>query len=244
MKNIFSIRSQWKILLLSSQSIVVIFFILSLAGCSGFSDRERISEDDTVSREKYEQLKQKYEQLSYQLSEIPHEGEVLVSYDEDQMEAQEASTSSQLAETVDVFAQTQAPAQTSRPSSSRPVVQAGQVQHNYDDVDVDDLVTRLRKAVNDIDQQRYDAAMSELRSLESAPIRQISARARFYIGELFFAQEEYDLAMQAFEDILKRDAFSGLVIKTLNRLITCSENLDLQSKREQYHSLLHDFFES
>lgn len=116
--------------------------------------------------------------------------------------------------------------------------------HHYDDTDVEDLVLRLQGAIEEINAQKYDSAMLELRRLEASSIRQISVRARFYMGEVLFLQGEYDLAMQAFEGILKRDAFSGLVLKTLDRLITCSDELGLEGKRNQYYSLLHDFFES
>ena len=63
------------------------------------------------------------------------------------------------------------------------------------------------------------------------------------MGEILFSQGEYDLSLQIFEEILERHAFSGLVIKTLGRLIVCSEKLKLVGKQEKYYSILHDFFE-
>jgi hypothetical protein len=61
---------------------------------------------------------------------------------------------------------------------------------------------------------------------------------------MLFRQGEFDLSMQVFEEIITKYAFSGVVIKTLGRLIVCSERLKLAKKREQYFSILHDFFES
>ena len=49
--------------------------------------------------------------------------------------------------------------------------------------------------------------------------------------------------MQVYEEILQKDAFSGLVLKTLGRLVVCSTKLKLKKKEEQYYSVLHDFFE-
>ena len=235
-------------------SVICVFTLFS---CGGISERERISDDpipsgDYVSRAQYEELRQKYEQLEMQISQRPQ-----VSKTE-----QKQKELSSLAETVDVFSQAEsqpqpqprqdqlrdvvapAVAATSTVASSRPSIHSGEMIHNYNDIDVDGLVERLRNAIEMTQREEYSRALSELRSLERAPIRQISARARFYIGELFFRQREYDLAMQAYEEVLRRDAFSGLVLSTLGRLIVCSENLNLESKKEQYHSLLHDFFEA
>ena len=73
-------------------------------------------------------------------------------------------------------------------------------------------------------------------------LRQIRVHAKFYIGEILFRQQEYDLAMQVFEEILDKDAFSGIVLKTLGRLVTCSKKLKLKKKKDRYYSMLHDFF--
>ena len=39
-------------------------------------------------------------------------------------------------------------------------------------------------------------------------------------------------------------AFSGVIIKTLGRLITCAEKLKLSKKKDVYFSILHDFFDA
>jgi len=50
--------------------------------------------------------------------------------------------------------------------------------------------------------------------------------------------------MQIFEEIITRDAYSGMVVKTLGRLIVCSEKLGLKAKKDKYFSVMHDFFEA
>ena len=82
-----------------------------------------------------------------------------------------------------------------------------------------------------------------MRPLEKSPVKQLMVWSKYLIGEILFKQNEFDLAMQVFEEIINKHAFSGLVIKSLGRLIVCSEKLKLTKKKEQYYSLLHDFFE-
>ena len=92
-------------------------------------------------------------------------------------------------------------------------------------------------------EKQYDKASLELKKIEKSTIRQIRVHARFLSGEIMFESGEYDLAMQIYEDILKNNAFSGLVVKSLQRLVVCSEKLKLKEKRERYHSLLNNTFE-
>ena len=93
-------------------------------------------------------------------------------------------------------------------------------------------------------QNQYDKASLELKKIDQSTVRQIRVHARFLSGEIMFQSREYDLAMQIYEEILKNSAFSGLVIKALERLIVCSEKLKLEKKRIQYESLLRNTFES
>lgn len=92
--------------------------------------------------------------------------------------------------------------------------------------------------------KRYDQALELLTPLKHSSDRQIQVRAKFLKGEILFQQEEYDLAMQVFEDLIAKYAFSGVILKALNRLVTCAEKLALPKKKRRYHSILYDFFES
>ena len=127
-----------------------------------------------------------------------------------------------LAETVDVF--------------SPPLVQGKMAIQEELDV--------YEKAKKFLQEKQYDKASLEIKKIEKSPVRQIRVHAHFLSGEIMFESGEYDLAMQIYENILKNSAFSGLVIKSLQRLIICSEKLKLEEKRLRYHSLLHNTFES
>ena len=91
---------------------------------------------------------------------------------------------------------------------------------------------------------KFDNALAILKDLETSKEKQIVVRAKLALGDLLFKQGEFDLAMQAYEDIIKNYAFSGLVVKALGKLIACSEKLKQPEKQAKYYSLLHDFFDA
>jgi TolA-binding protein len=107
---------------------------------------------------------------------------------------------------------------------------------------VESQIAQLRKGIQLFSIQRHNDAQKLFKQLQSSPVDQIRVRAKFMEGEILFNQEEYDLSMQIYNDVIKRHAFSGYALKSLQRLITCSEKMKLAGKREQYHSLLYDFF--
>lgn len=68
-------------------------------------------------------------------------------------------------------------------------------------------------------------------------------RAKLQIGELLMKQNQYDLALQSFEDIIQKYAQSGVVIDALRNAAICGDKLGLANKRDQYSSMLKDVFE-
>ena len=117
---------------------------------------------------------------------------------------------------------------------------------NLSDEDVKILendILELRKAQAFLEQGERREGMRILTNLQQSSYRQVQVRAQFLIGENFFNQKEFDLALQAYEEIIHRSAFSGLVIRALGRLVTCAEKLGIDNKKDQYYSMLNDFFE-
>ena len=55
---------------------------------------------------------------------------------------------------------------------------------------------------------------------------------------------QYDLALQVFEDIINKNAHSGVVLGALKHAQLCAEKLGIQNKKDQYTSMLVDVFES
>lgn len=232
---------------------LALFVALSIAGCGMLdkrtqTDKKAQSDDQqAVSYEQHELLKQKYEELAKRYSLLQQELEssensrpnILNDLNETKDQTNDPKTED-LAETVDVFATQQKKRETkSRPVSSRPRITSEDIDPDL----IEEQIQMIRKIEALVGQNRFNDALNEIKKIEDSPIRQINVRAKFNLGEVLFAQEQYDLAMQIYEEIIKEDAFSGVVIKTLGRLIVCSENLKLDKKRDTYYSILHDFFE-
>ena len=89
---------------------------------------------------------------------------------------------------------------------------------------------------------KHKQAMELFHQLEGSPHAQMQVRAKFQVGELFYSQGEFDLALQVYEEIVGSYAFSGIVIKTLQRLVDCTQKLNLSEKKDRYHSMLSNVF--
>jgi tetratricopeptide (TPR) repeat protein len=143
-----------------------------------------------------------------------------------------------LAETVDVFGRNGV--------VSKDVLEVGTPPEkpSMSDKEIENQLLQLQKANKLVKENKVDSALILLKELEESSNRHIRVRAKYYLAEMLFRQNEYDLALQMYEEIVHKYAFSGLVINSLGRLIVCSEKLKLSKKQERYYSILHDFFES
>lgn len=216
--------------------LVSIFF---LSSCSLFSNRGLVSGDQTVSKEQYDELLTKYQEL---LKERRASNEVVetttpattedagVTPDELAKKIGQA----ELAETVDIF----------HPEKKAVTTETAQTQEStpYQNNLANELLT-LKKATIAMENNEFKKSLGFINELEGTRSIQVKVRAKFLVGELLYRQQEFDLAMQAFEEIINNHAFSGVVIKTLGRLVVCSEKLKLVKKRDHYFSLLHDVFQ-
>jgi tetratricopeptide (TPR) repeat protein len=110
--------------------------------------------------------------------------------------------------------------------------------------DIDEQITRLREVQSLVKVNKFEAALTTLKELENSNEKEIVVRAKMMLGDLLFNQGEYDLASQVYDEVIKKYAFSGYVIKALGRLVACSEKLKQPEKQAKYYSLLHDFFEA
>lgn len=234
---------------------LAVIFMLSLNSCAWLQSRQSLFGNDedkspksetaaSVPKEQYDQLLQKYEALQtrYQTDEAQVASQAMPEAmdgpgaNQAILGALENANQGDLAETVDVFA-AQNNAQT---SASSTVVGSD----DYSSVDVEAQIRNLQLADKLVSQNKFDESLNLLKPLERSPVRQVRVRARYLVGESLFKQGDYDLSMQIFEEIIQKEAFSGMVLKALGRLIVCSEKLNLEKKKERYYSLLHDFFES
>lgn len=86
-------------------------------------------------------------------------------------------------------------------------------------------------------------AMKSFQELASSAVPAIRARAQLQMGEVLMQQGEFDLALQAFEGVISRMSYSGVVLDALRNAAVCSEKLGQTQKKTQYLSLLKDVFQ-
>ena len=97
---------------------------------------------------------------------------------------------------------------------------------------IKDQMALLRKGTKFLNQNDHVQALELAKGLERSKNRQIQAKASLLKGEVLFKQEQYDLAMQIFEDLIGQYAFSGVTLTALKRLIICTEKLNLTKKKQ------------
>lgn len=230
----------------------------SLTSCSWVTSRRSLFGDDkqeasgetakvSVPKAQYDALAQKYEALlkerrmdqvqGSQADQMMNQMESDAPPSDVVDQLSKVKNSSELAETVDVFQQAK------KANGGAQGFQKPMSTGEIDSALIEDHISKVRKAEKLVAENKYDASINMIKELEKSPVRQVVVRAKFLMGEILFGQGEYDLALQVFEEILENHAFSGLVIKTLGRLIVCSDKLKLAGKQEKYYSILHDFFE-
>ena len=125
-----------------------------------------------------------------------------------------------------------------------PVPTSMGVQHVNNTDDIDEQIGKLREVQELVKVNKFDNGLAILKELENSKEKQIVVRAKMMLGDLLFNQGEYDLASQVYEEVIKKYAFSGLVLKALGKLVVCGEKLKQPEKQAKYYSLLHDFFEA
>lgn len=142
-------------------------------------------------------------------------------------------------QTVDIFADDKkvAPRIETNVAASAPVI-----SRELDYQTASRLVQKYQEGVELVGKGQTDQALKIFQELERSPMEQIRVRAKYQIAEMLFAQKEYDMAMQVYEDILQTHAFSGVVIKALKKLVICSKELNLNDKANTYNSFLVDIF--
>ncbi len=224
------------------QTFPIIAILLLATSCSWYRDLERsLVEDDekqarktqaksrTVPREQYDQLLVKYEELSKKY-EAAKEGKPQQSLvDELQNSENFARTSPNVdTETVNL-----------NPGDT--VVVTSDAVNVPGDLESQLALYRRGLAMKASNPGEATKIFQEL-ELKGAPA--VKVRAKLEIGELLLARQQYDLALQVFEDIITKGAHSGIVLDALKYAEVCADKLGLASKKEQYHSMLNDVFEA
>ena len=217
-------------------SLLPLALLTTLSSCSWYRDFERsIVKDDgtassqTISRAQYDQLLLKYEELSKKYEELkerpPGSQDTLVNELQRTQSENFANTPSNV-ETVDVFKSTESK------SSSAPVEVPD---------DVEAQLNLYRKGIALIDSNQGEATKI-FQELESKAIGPVKVRAKYQIGNMLLKRGQHDLALQVFEDIISQNADSGVVLDALDGAVIASEKLGMNSKKDQYASMINDVF--
>ena len=216
--------------------IAISAILILTSSCSWYRDLERsLVEDDqrqtrhsrSVSRKQYDQLLVKYEELSKKyeaLKEGKPESSSLV--DELQKGPQMGDS-----ETVDVFNQQGA----GTVGAAAPLASVPK--------DTESQLALYRRGLA-LKSSNVGEATKVFQQLENEGLPTIKVRAKYQIGEMLMQKQQYDLALQVFEDIIQNHAHSGVVLDSLKSAISCSDKLGVASKKEQYASILNDVFEA
>jgi len=219
-------------------ALIPMFALLVLNSCSWYRDVERsLVEDDekkakqsrSVSRSQYDQLLVKYEELSKKyeaLKENPNKGQSSLVDELQKTSSENFAQTTPNAETVDAFPNQQ-------------VVVASEDLPS----DLESQLLIFKKGVG-LKESNPGEATKIFQQLETAGTPAIRVRAKLQIGELLYGKGQYDLALQVFEDIINKNAHSGVVLDALKYAVNCSDRLGIQNKKEQYASMLNDVFEA
>ncbi|HXH32269.1 MAG TPA: hypothetical protein VNJ01_15825 [Bacteriovoracaceae bacterium] len=199
----------------------------------GADEKDQVT-DKPVSRGQYNQLLVKYEQLSQKYEELKENPNANKSSLVDELEKTQtenfANTSSDApTETVDVFG-----AATEIPASTK-VIEVPS--------DLESQLGLYRRGLA-LQSSNPGEATKIFQRLEIQGAPAVRVRAKFQVGELLFQKEQYDIALQVYEDIITGGAHSGVVLDALRRAVTCAAKLNIPNKKDQYSSMLNDVFET
>ena len=224
------------------QTFPIAAILLLATSCSWYRDLERslVADDEkqmkknqsrsrAVPREQYDQLLVKYEELSKKYEALK-EGKPQKSLVDELQETQ-----------TENFARTSPNVDTETVSLLPNDPAAGPVNLGGSG-NLDSQLALYRKGVS-LKISNPGEATKIFQDLESRAEPAVAVRAKYQIGELLLSRQQYDLALQVFEDIITKHAHSSVVIDSLKYAEICADKLGLGPKKEQYHSMLNDVFE-
>lgn len=240
---------------------IIFIFSLSSSSCSWIKKRRNFfwegpkkniaaPDEHKVSRAQYNQLMDKYDDLLKKYREQQwfgkKPGERGRRSKEIVNDLGRIKPQVELAETIDLFGK---PNIKVRPEKEK--IETIRIKDMPTFIGIDGPTRSLQEQIENlirsrayVERGKLNKAMDLLKKLEKSKDQQIKVRAKFFVGEILFIQEEYDLAMQVFEEIIGLHAFSAVALKSLDRLIECSKKLELSKKEIRYYSILKDVFKS
>lgn len=116
------------------------------------------------------------------------------------------------------------------------------MQGNIESSEVSRLVATYNKALTLKQNGKLKTALGMFQKLEKTAVEQIVVRSKYQVAQIYYNQNQFDLALQVYESIISKNSFSSIVLDALNGAVLCSESLGLKDKKMRYQSVLQDFF--
>jgi len=226
-----------------TKNLPLVLLALLLSSCSWLESMERqlVGEDErpkkgtvarkdtrsSVTKAEYDELLSRYEELNrqYQALKDGRASDPLVTELRDTpMLTNQGIENGPRVETVDAF--------TGASAATAPL----------DVGDIEGQLNRYRQA-QAMRATNPNESMKAFQELATSAVPAIRARSQLQMGEVLMQQGEFDLALQAFEGVISRMSYSGVVLDALRNAAVCSEKLGQTQKKTQYLSLLKDVFQ-
>jgi tetratricopeptide (TPR) repeat protein len=223
--------------MLLRKNLIIILSSLSLVSCSSFVDstkkyffgdsKPEVKKQKPATQQEYNELLAKYNNLNDKYSNAQ---KTSIPTPEDKFsQVDELAPNNTQIETVDAFAQ-----------DAMAFDILGSRAMSEDEISQE--VKYYKKGVALKLNNNLDAALKVFQYLQQSQTSQVRVRAKSHVADIYFKKNQYDLALQVNEDIIKTEAFSGKVLLALQNSVICAEKLKLENKRLQYQSMLTDFF--
>jgi len=191
-----------------SLKIVLLLSIAILSSCSSFN---LLDSEDTVPKEKYEDLLKKYKSLigkklpaSPQLNESVNDSKALSEF---------------------------------RTRLNSVDVQKSNRLQSYDQRRVQKDISLLYQAYEKYHQKSYGDVIIILKELEKSQVQKVRGQARYLLALTMLAQGELDLSMQVFEEIVVGMRESVFALLSLKHLISTTKKLGLIKKHKYFTQL-------
>lgn len=220
--------------------ILSIAFLTTFSGCSSLVDGDRKavgvnqsnSEPKWISKDQYDQLMTKYKNLLSEHERLKENR--LTSSGSDLLGELQGTTNT---ESVDVFGKNGLVEKAQEESKKTPVIKSEMTEE-----DTTKEVKLFKNAIALKEAGKKDEALKIFQVMEKSFTKQIRARARFYIAQIYYEKTQFDLALQVSEKIIQYDAFSGIVLDAIKMAVGCCNKLGLEEKKLKYNSMLVDVF--
>jgi len=100
---------------------------------------------------------------------------------------------------------------------------------------------KLQEALNAYVKKDWNNSLALFSHLLQAQNDQVRVRSIYYSGKIWVAQLKFDLALQQFERVIEKHAYSSLSLLALKEAAHCAEKLGSKEKALLYSTALQDY---